>query len=68
MKKIIKGCYQGRHCWKNIMSVDNGYGSDKIVQWCTECGSVIIVTECDGRLMNKGDLQCPEITRTVHAS
>lgn len=41
----------GNHPWKEICRDGIPFGVDHVVRWCPLCGSIVIDTEFDGRLM-----------------
>ena len=61
-------CDGGIHSLLDIMEVDTGYGSSKVVRWCEICGAVVIDMDYDGRT-NPGrymSMMIPLVTKDYH--
>ena len=44
-------CKGGKHTLVDIYWVNVGYGEEEVVRWCSYCGSIVIDSDVDGRLM-----------------
>ena len=52
---MIEGCKKGNHDLIEIYRAYHLYDGEQVVRWCRVCGSVVIDTDIDGRIM-AGDI------------
>ena len=48
---MIEDCIQGKHTLKEITILSHWDGSAQVVRWCSVCGSIVIDTQIDNRIM-----------------
>lgn len=46
---MYEKCKEGLHPLQEISRTSDGY-VDKVIQWCPDCGAIVIDMECDGRI------------------
>lgn len=59
---MIDKCLAGKHSLVEIYR-DSNYVDDRVVRWCSYCGSVVVDTEYDGRVNVGGErkIEAPDI-------
>ncbi|MCI5108891.1 MAG: hypothetical protein MRY49_03550, partial [Candidatus Pacebacteria bacterium] len=61
----LSACKSGTHEFVEILGVSDAYDTEKVVRWCTVCGSVAVDLDHDnrtspGRVMK---MRSPQVTK-----
>jgi hypothetical protein len=66
LKQSIANCIAGNHNLVVMERFSISSMEDCVVRWCTECGSIVVDQEADGRLMGHYQrMRSPAITKKV---